>query len=36
MNPAMARWNRWGRSVLREGDIVFRLGDARTVRGSFP
>jgi hypothetical protein len=36
MNPAMARWSRWGRSVLREGDIVFRLGDARTLRGIFP
>ena len=33
---AMARWNRWGRDVLREGDIVFRLGDARTLRGTFP
>ena len=36
MNPAMARWSRWGRSTLREGDIVFRLGDARILRGSFP
>jgi hypothetical protein len=36
MTPAMARWGRWGRSVLREGDIVFRLGDARTLRGIFP
>jgi hypothetical protein len=35
MNPAMIRWNRWGRDVLREGDIVFRLGDARSVRGLF-
>ena len=36
VTPAMARWNRWGRSVLQEGDIVFRLGDARTVRGIIP
>jgi hypothetical protein len=36
VNPAMARWSRWGRSVLREGDIVFRLGDARVVRGILP
>ncbi len=36
MTPAMARWRRWGRRVLREGDIVFRLGDARTLRGIFP
>jgi hypothetical protein len=36
VNPAMARWVGWGRSVLREGDIVFRLGDARVVRGILP
>jgi hypothetical protein len=35
MNPAMLRWNRWGRNVLREGDIVFRLGDARGGKGVF-
>jgi hypothetical protein len=35
MNPAMLRWNRWGRNALREGDIVFRLGDARAARGLF-
>ena len=35
MDPDMARWNRWGRDVLREGDIVFRLGDARAMRGIF-
>src|SRR5262249_22686346 len=35
-NAAMARWNSWGREVLREGDIVFRLGDARALRGTFP
>ena len=23
----MVRWDRWGRTVLRDGDIVFRLGD---------
>jgi hypothetical protein len=32
----MDRWARWGRRVLREGDIVFRLGDARTGRGMLP
>jgi hypothetical protein len=32
----MARWDRWGRQVLREGDILFRLGDARVGRGVFP
>jgi hypothetical protein len=35
-NPAMTRWKTWGRDVLRDGDIVFRLGDARTLRGTFP
>ena len=35
-NAAMTRWSRWGRNVLREGDIVFRLGDARALRGIFP
>jgi hypothetical protein len=36
ISPAMTRWNRWGRLTLREGDIVFRLGDARTLLGCFP
>ena len=36
MNEGMTRWNRWGKDVLREGDIVFRLGDARALRGSVP
>jgi len=31
----MIRWNRWGRDVLRERDIVFRLGDARSLRSMF-
>ncbi len=35
MDPEMVRWNRWGRDVLHEGDIVFRLGDARAMRGIF-
>src|SRR5262249_1295082 len=35
VTPAMIRWNRWGRDVLQEGDIVFRLGDARASRGLF-
>jgi hypothetical protein len=35
MNPSMTRWSRWGRDVLREGDIVFRLGDARALRNIF-
>jgi hypothetical protein len=34
--PVMTHWERWGRQTLREGDIVFRLGDARTLLGCFP
>jgi hypothetical protein len=36
MTPAMARWDRWGRAVLRDGDVVFRMDDARTLSGLFP
>jgi hypothetical protein len=36
ISPAMARWRSWGQRVLQEGDIVFRLGDARTLRGMVP
>jgi hypothetical protein len=32
----MARWESWGRRVLRAGDIVFRLGDAKLMRGIMP
>ena len=32
----MAKWDQWGRKVLRDGDIVFRLGDARILHGLFP
>jgi hypothetical protein len=35
-NAAMMHSRNWGRNVLREGDIVFRLGDARALRGTFP
>jgi hypothetical protein len=35
-DPTMTRWREWGGRVLRDGDIVFRLGDARVVRGIFP
>jgi hypothetical protein len=36
MTPALAQWASWGREVLRDGDIVFRMGDARTFHGIFP
>jgi hypothetical protein len=35
-SPEMGRWQRWGREALRHGDIVFRLGDARVIRGMTP
>ena len=34
-NREMGRWNQWGREVLRQGDIVFRLGDARSCAAWF-
>ena len=36
MTPAMTRWDRWGRAVLRDGDIVFRMGDSRTLSRLLP
>lgn len=36
VTPLMAQWDRWGRSVLKDGDIVFRRGDARILFGRFP
>ena len=36
LSTSMAQWDRWGHTVLRDGDIVFRLGDARTLGGCFP
>ena len=36
MTRSMAQWDHWGRSMLRDGDIVFRLGDARTLLGFLP
>ena len=36
MTPVMIQWGQWGRRVLRDGDIVFRLGDARILFGYFP
>jgi hypothetical protein len=36
MTPMMKQWDGWGRSVLREGDIVFRRADARILFGRFP
>jgi hypothetical protein len=36
ITPQMARWHEWGQKVLKNGDIVFRLGDARVLGGFFP
>jgi hypothetical protein len=36
ITPKMTEWDLWGRGVLREGDIVFRLGNAKTLVGLFP
>lgn len=36
MTPAMKQWEHWGKSVLLDGDIVFRRADARVLFGRFP
>lgn len=36
MTPQMQRWDEWGKKVLRNGDILFRMGDARLMHGYFP
>jgi Permuted papain-like amidase enzyme, YaeF/YiiX, C92 family/PEP-utilising enzyme, mobile domain len=35
-NPVMTHWATWGKNLLRDGDIVFRLGDAKALGGTFP
>lgn len=35
-NPEMADWDAWGRQNLQDGDILFRMGDARAAMGLFP
>jgi Permuted papain-like amidase enzyme, YaeF/YiiX, C92 family len=35
-SPNMDAWDAWGRENLRDGDILFRMGDARAVLGLFP
>jgi Permuted papain-like amidase enzyme, YaeF/YiiX, C92 family len=36
ISPSMARWDDWGKKTLRDGDILFRRGDARILYGRFP
>lgn len=35
-SPLMKQWDQWGRKVLRDGDVLFRRGDARILGGWFP
>ena len=35
-NPVMTQRATWGKNMLRDGDIVFRLGDAKALGGAFP
>src|SRR5215831_12429872 len=36
MTPLMKQWDKWGKQVLRDGDILFRRADARLLLGRFP
>ena len=36
ISPSMKRWDDWGAKNLRDGDILFRRGDARILFGKFP
>lgn len=36
LTPVMRQWDQWGKVVLRDGDILFRRGDAKLLRGHFP
>jgi hypothetical protein len=35
-NAVLTHWATWGKTMLRDGDIVFRLGDAKALGGMFP
>jgi Permuted papain-like amidase enzyme, YaeF/YiiX, C92 family len=34
--PVMKQWDQWGRKALKNGDILFRRGNARILGGMFP
>jgi hypothetical protein len=36
LTPEMKRWHSWSKATLRDGDILFRRGDARVLGGYFP
>jgi len=35
VTPLMKQWDAWGKTVLRDGDILFRRGDAKILMGHF-
>jgi hypothetical protein len=36
LTPTMKQWDAWGKKVLRDGDLLFRRGDAKLLFGRFP
>jgi hypothetical protein len=36
MTASMRQWEKWGKKVLHDGDILFRRGDAKLLFGRFP
>jgi len=36
LSPPMLAWERWGKSHLRDGDLIFRMGNARLAFGLYP
>lgn len=36
MTAVMKQWDKWGKLVLKDGDVLFRRGDAKMLRGHFP
>jgi hypothetical protein len=36
LTPQMKQWDDWAKAVLKDGDIVFRRGDAKLLHGHFP
>src|SRR3954470_4177538 len=36
LTPQMKRWDAWGKTVLRDGDLLFRQAHAKLLLGGFP
>ncbi len=36
LTPSMKQWDGWGKAVLKDGDLLFRRGDAKLLFGHFP